>query len=238
MGVISATVYPQGVYGNVTQKVPRAEMKPVKEVTNDKYVPIKRFSDLHGPRLDSVTLEPLLSLIHPVTLPAVLNLTHLWHIVGFPSDCQRPQPNWSGFMQSVCNGSNPGSAAIDMLTIIDQNPSDDDCIYSTLLFVIDQAKALRLPCATITFDQPLFIKAVDIARAAKLNIVIRLGGLHLLMSFLGSIGQLMKGSGLEEVLNEIYGDTTIEHVLSGKAYARALRGHLLVCAALYDMLLQ
>ena len=37
------------------------------------------------------------------------------------------------------------------------------------------------------------------------------------MSFLGSIGHIMKGSRMQEVLELIYADNTVSHMLSGKA---------------------
>lgn len=57
----------------------------------------------------------------------------------------------------------------------------------------------------ITFDQPLWWKALMIIETeptgSVLNyLVLRLGGFHTEMSFLGSIGYLMTGSGLWEVL--------------------------------------
>ena len=56
--------------------------------------------------------------------------------------------------------------------------------------------------------------------------VCRLGGSHILISFLGSIGNLMNSSGLEEAFEEVYSEDTIKHVLSGHATARALRVHI------------
>ena len=44
------------------------------------------------------------------------------------------------------------------------------------------------------------------------------------------------GSGLQEVLECVYASNTVGHKLSGKAVARALRGHILVSGALNDML--
>ena len=57
------------------------------------------------------------------------------------------------------------------------------------------------------------------------------------MSFLGSIGHLMAGSGLEELLEVVYAGNTVCHMMSGKAVSRAVRGHMLVDAALNTMLL-
>ena len=48
----------------------------------------------------------------------------------------------------------------------------------------------------------------------------------------------MEGSGLEKVLETTYGKATVTHVVSGKAIARALRGHFLVDSALRIKLLR
>jgi len=55
------------------------------------------------------------------------------------------------------------------------------------------------------------------------------------MSFLGCIGHAMSGSGLQELLEVVYSANTVTHILSGKAVARAVRGHLLVDSALNAM---
>ena len=47
----------------------------------------------------------------------------------------------------------------------------------------------------------------------------------------------MKGSGLQEVLELIYTNNTVSHILSGKAEQRAICGHFLVSTALDALLL-
>ena len=42
----------------------------------------------------------------------------------------------------------------------------------------------------------------------------------------------MEGSGLNVVLETIYGKNTIDHIIKGKAISRAIQGHFLVDAAL------
>ena len=49
--------------------------------------------------------------------------------------------------------------------------------------------------------------------AKSMNIVCRLGGFHTMMSFMGSIGTMMKGSGLEEALGTVYGPNAVTHKL-------------------------
>lgn len=57
------------------------------------------------------------------------------------------------------------------------------------------------------------------------------------MSFLGSIGYIMDGSGLKEVLFVIFAQNSVVHILSGHAYSRAIRGHTLLQLALAHIIL-
>ncbi|CAC5362573.1 unnamed protein product [Mytilus coruscus] len=150
-----------------------------------------------------------------------------------------PIPSWSGFMQMVQKGEYPGQSAFTFLPMIDMDPSDLSCIYSTLKFICSQAKSYGVK-AIVTFDQPLYWKALTIitneSTTSELqSIILRLGGFHSEMSFLGSIGQLMSGSGLNEVLETVYSANAVGH-MTGKAVARAVREHLLVDTTLNALL--
>lgn len=234
MGIIVATPS----LSRAEERIPRLD-KPqkVSELFHTPVVKIVPFKNYDCSGISTLELQQIRTLRTPVHTEVFSNLNVLWHAVGRISSEGKPRPNWSGFMQTICCGNFNGFSTIEMLEIIDLNPSDDSCIYSTMLYVIDQAKSRLLPTPSLTFDQPLYIKAVDIAMKANLNIVIRLGGFHTLMSFLGSIGHMMRGSGIEEIMGLLFGSTTTEYVLSGKAYARAVRGHFIVHGALSDLLL-
>ena len=56
------------------------------------------------------------------------------------------------------------------------------------------------------------------------------------MTFLRSIGHLIAGSGLKELLQLIYASNAVDYILTGKAIARAVRAHLIVDAALNALL--
>ena len=129
-------------------------------------------------------------------------------------------------------------STITFLPIIDLNPNDESCIYSTLLFVIEQAKRMRIPVPCVTFDQALWLKAYCIIEEAGLDIVARLGSFHTLMSYLSVIGKVMKGSEIEELFNEVYAENTVRRIISGKAVSRALRAHLLAESALISILFE
>ena len=48
----------------------------------------------------------------------------------------------------------------------------------------------------------------------------------------------MSGSGLEDILELNYGPNTVKHIISGKAYDRAVRGHLLLHRAAMSLLVE
>ena len=146
-------------------------------------------------------------------------------------------PKWSGFMQKHVIGNHPGKSMFSFLPIINLSPSDESCIFSTLLFVQDQARQIDIPTPCITFDQPLYIKAFEIVEAKDMKIVLKLGGFHMLMSFLGGIEAVMDGSGLREVMETIYAKHTVNHMLDDKAYARAVRYHFLIDASLHHIMI-
>ena len=143
-------------------------------------------------------------------------------------------------MQNVCappHDTFHPAADIPMLPIIDLNPNNMSCVYSTLCFIEQQACKLNMPTACVTFDQPLYLKAVEIVLSCNMNVVCRLGSFHVIMSFLGSIGTIMAGSGLEEALQCCYGSGTVSQMMKGKAVSRAVRGHIIAESSLMVLLL-
>ena len=187
--------------------------------------------------LSNIKLKPLKELMYPRCSVDFVNYDMLWYFGWFSSSPEKPRPNWSGFMQCATDMFKvEENAAINFLPIIDLNPSDESCIYSTLLFIIEQAKELGV-VPIVTFDQPLWLKATGIIEKYGLKIVCRLGGFHEMMSSLGSIGNFMKGSGLEEIFQEVYAEDSVVHMMSGKAVSRAIRAHFLVDSALVSTLL-
>ena len=67
----------------------------------------------------------------------------------------------------------------------------------------------------------------------------RLGGFHLLKSYLGSMGNIMDDSGLLELIQLTYpGSTTANHILNGGCFDKAIRAHLLIDAAIYQHIMK
>lgn len=125
-------------------------------------------------------------------------------------------PGWNGFIERLTSNNMHFSVSqILFLPFIHQPASNYNTIYTTLLCALENAKRYGHDVCVITFDQPLYAKAREIVSAAPKEsdlskIVIRLGVFHLLMSFFGSIGNIMQGSGIKEVLSLIYAPNSLD----------------------------
>ena len=209
--------------------IPREKIESGTDITSNSRIPILQYQPPDESGLSSIKLKPIIQLNMANVLPEGIIYDSILHALHFHPMLQ---PSWSGYMSKVCTGTYPGQSSVSLLPIIDLNPNDMSCVYSTLMFVKSQSEILGIDTPVITFDQPLWIKAYEIIKGKSLNMVCMLGGFHLLMSFMGSIGSLMKSSGLEESMEQIYAKNTVPHIISGKAIARALRAYFLVESAL------
>lgn len=67
-------------------------------------------------------------------------------------------------------------------------------------------------------------------------VILRPGAMHIIMSFLGSIGTLMKGSDLEVLIGSAFGGFT--GIMNGKAWVRAMRAFRMVSTVLLQQFLK
>ena len=223
MGIISISSSP----GHTLQSIKRLKHGTLFSCTNSVEILTYSGSSFNG--LRNYIFRPVTELATTVLFAGEMNMDLVWQAAWFFTSKENPRPNWSGFMQYTTQASSSVEKSfVQFLPIIDLNSSDETCIFSTLHFTMKQAQKLGIPCACITFDQLLWLKALGIAKDQHLDIVCRLGGFHMLMSFLGSIGNLMAGSGLEDVFSLVYAEHTVIHMMSGKAFSRSLRTHFLV----------
>ena len=148
-------------------------------------------------------------------------------------------PNWQGFMSKVVNGPCKCTTIV-YNPMIPLNPSSDDAVYSTMSFVMAEAKMAGMCCATLTFDQPLYLKSFKIKEDNHpefKKMYLRLGGFHQLMSFLGAGCKVMEGSGLEDLWATVYARNSLLKLFEGKAYTKILRACILTDTALHMTLL-
>ena len=155
---------------------------------------------------------------------------------------QRGNTELAGTDAYLASGSqHRGQSSVKFLAMINMYSGDKSCIVSTLDFVCIPAMKHNLP-TIVTFDQPLYWKAaeiiIDAPQSSHLKgIVLMLECFHTLMNLLGAIGTLMEGTGLKNILETVYGENAVVHMMTGKAVQRTLRGHLLVDKCLNSQLI-
>ena len=158
---------------------------------------------------------------------------HLLHL------CTSTRPAWSGMMRMVHTGDHPGESSVLLLPMIDLDPGNMSCVHSTLKFICGHSPRYNVT-RIITIDQPLLWKSPQVIEGQSENsplrsIVLRLDGFHTETSFIGSIGHPMSGSGLHELLETIYANNAVTHMLTGKTVQRAFGGLLQVDSSLSAM---
>ena len=136
-------------------------------------------------------------------------------------------------MKSIHQTECKKKSLIEFLPIIEGHPNEYRTIYTTLMECLGSGQSP----AVITFDMPIWLR--QLVLQSDLPIITRLGGFHLLKSFVGSIRVIMADSVLQELIQLVYpGSNTAEHILSGRAYAKAIRFHLLASAAITKFVLK
>lgn len=180
------------------------------------------------------------------TLPCSEELTEvevpdiLWLVAKWL--CLHRIPGWKVFMIAASTSMNSEKSEVVPLTLfVKAPPSNYDTIYTVINMAIEECKSLNQGTCIITYNQPLYnIKAREIVASAAPDsdlskVVVRLGGFHSLLSFLGSIGEIMAGSGLKEFMCTVYAPHSEDKMLLGHAFARAIRAHVLVQASLANV---
>ena len=153
------TFHGMGMIAAITPSQEMSRVVPRKLVTPDKIIKQGRIktTQYNYPKVQRPLTYDDLSPLNAITSsgePKMLT-DILWKVSPF---LKWPRPGWAGFMQMVHKGNHPGKATTVFLPMIDLDPSDVTCIYSTLLFLSDQARKQHVT-PVITFDQPLWWKA-------------------------------------------------------------------------------
>lgn len=116
-------------------------------------------------------------------------------------------PSARGFLEKISHDVECRVSRVLLLPIIDQDSSNPQTIHTALHYAANHAKNLKMQTCFVTFDYALWIKAKQIICNTPdeelKNVQLRLGGFHLLMSYLKAVGTIMGGSGIKELGNSI-----------------------------------
>ncbi len=112
---------------------------------------------------------------------------------------------------------------------------------TTVFEILKQSELIRkelfLETIVVVMDQALYAKAVEIAWKHKdrfSHLLFRMGAFHTIMNALATIGKRFKDAGLKDICIEagIIAEGSINAVLEGKHYKRAVRTHKCIYEAL------
>ena len=151
------------------------------------------------------------------------------------------RPSWTVFNQSI-SSSEPEQTAAGYLPIILAPAYELDTLNTVVKRCMAISSHFGQEHTVLIVDQALFCKLMELKWAVpeyQNKLIPRLGGLHVAMNFLKTTGDHMDSSGLAEVWVEsgLLGQGTLERVLVGKAYNKAMRAHKLTLQVLWRLLM-
>uniref|UniRef100_UPI00358E6015 uncharacterized protein n=1 Tax=Myxine glutinosa TaxID=7769 RepID=UPI00358E6015 len=163
-----------------------------------------------------------------------------WKVYRIANDEKQAVPSWTA-SNAFLSERNLPVATTCYLPFIRAPPTDLSTIYTILLRLVQIAAKLGQPHILVTADCAIYSKAQQIMwnKPAALDgkLTMRLGGMHLTMSFVASIGKLYGDGGLLSMLvdSDVYAPATAKLVLQGKQVSRGNRAMKLVLEALYRL---
>ena len=154
-------------------------------------------------------------------------------------------PPWAGWVSLTGdkNDENSVLSTIDYMASVFYPITDNVTVQHILKLSQDASTLVGQQYSIVTFDLAVAKKAYTIVGQKPdefKNTIVRMGGFHLTCTYMGALGKMMRCSGLEEILIEsgICASGSIEKVMTGKHYNRALRIHKIVLEALERLLMQ
>ena len=148
-------------------------------------------------------------------------------------------PGWTGFNIKVV----VVESTIGYLDTLDSPATDLKTAYEVLSRGCEIRDRLQLKAVACVFDQAFYAKAMEVKWKHNTLfdvLIIMMGGFHLLMMLLGVIGSRFSDAGIRElaVQSDVMAKGSMEKVISGKHYNRAVRLHKIMYEALMRVLIQ
>ena len=182
------------------------------------------------------TLALLASMQVSINRAASQDLAFLRKVTG-----ESPCPEYSGFNMKLAreSGQQPGAKTSVVYTpFLDMAPTEPDTMKTAMVQAQYISSLTGQEWTIFTCDQQLYQIAVNIAwkdRELFAKFVPRLGGMHMLMSFVGAIGSLMGGSGLEDILKSTFAG--VPKLLSGKKFPQNVRALRTCCGGTFETII-
>ena len=134
-------------------------------------------------------------------------------------------PDWGGWVSLTGKKGQEPISKVEYMPPINAPITDNSTVMHVLHISQEATDAVGQPFTFVTFDLAAAKKAYDIIWTYPQrfhNVIVLLGAFHMACTFMGAIGKMMRGSGLEEVLieSQVCASGSLEKVLNGKHYNR------------------
>lgn len=165
----------------------------------------------------------------------------LWIMMRILLENNQSIPVWSGFVSET--GSAPTKlTTIDYYPVINYPITEYRTVQECLRVAEETTTEVGQQYVITTFDLGVCMKAFPLVWNSPekyKNHIIMIGTFHLICAYMKAVGKKMSGSGLEEVFLEsgLVGNGSIDGVMGGKHYDRAINCHTVILENLESLLL-
>ena len=128
---------------------------------------------------------------------------------------------------------------VAFVPLLDMVPSEPDTMLTAITEAMRISRVSGQEWTIFTNDQQLYRVAVHLSWANTdlfKHVILRMGGMHFLMSYIGCIGTLMAGSGLDTLLKSAFAG--VPKMLTGHKYPQNMRALRLLTEELIRPLLE
>lgn len=125
------------------------------------HIPIKYFENKNAQGLTSVSFKDLWE-VNPISTNVSISLMELKWLFGKWKGVP-DVPGWNGYMEKIAADFCYSTSQIIYLPFTNSPPTDYNTIFTVLNTAVDKCRELHIKTCFVTFDQPLYLKARDIA---------------------------------------------------------------------------
>ena len=145
-------------------------------------------------------------------------------------DSPQSVPAWRGFNALANKEDIPTKSVVGYCQLIDASPTELSTVYTLLKKSVEMAEQIGLDDTVVVLDQAIYAKALEVVWKQQeefQSVVLRMVSFHVACVLMSVIGKRFGESGLRDLLIEsrIIGSGSVNGVLEGKHYNRALRTH-------------
>ncbi|KAL8613731.1 hypothetical protein ACOMHN_029588 [Nucella lapillus] len=168
----------------------------------------------------------------------------IWILARYRFSSDQCIPSWAGWVSLTGNNLSMANVqtTVGYMQPVLRPITENDTLQHILQVSVDATKEVKQKTTFFTGDLAVAKKAFMIVWQNQRfqSVVVRLGMFHFLCSYMAALGKLVRGSGLGDVIVQsgICASGSIEAVLAGKHYNRALRVHKVVLESLQRLLLE